>query len=146
MEMKDKPRLAEILGVEVRQKFAIDGFDIIGECWIDEDGFIINNGNGLVPAAVLARIINTPELINRAVNLTPAELAICRALGARWVSRDNSDCTDEWVDVWSARPERKGTVWDAGHEDHLAAVKVGLFPSLRPGDLAEVPEEREAKT
>lgn len=66
--------------------------------------------------------------------LTPAELAICKAVGAKWVSRDKDEY---FVILRSAEPVENGNGCFCTAEDSeswIADVGVGLFPSVKPGD------------
>ncbi len=104
-ESSDKPRLAEVLGVEVGQKWRVvcpeEDIDSV-EVWLNEKGHLI--GETLVAGSViLCAAINHPESIIRAPRLTEPEIAIMRAVGARWASRDDN-WDDGSVDLWGAKP------------------------------------------
>ena len=105
MNKQDKPRLAEVLGVEVGQKWRVvcpeEDINSV-EVWLNEKGHLI--GETLVAGSViLCAAINHPESIIRAPRLTEPEIAIMRAVGAKWVSRDDN-CDDGSVDLWGAKP------------------------------------------
>ena len=72
--------------------------------------------------------------------LTEQELAICKALGARWVSRN--ECNYDNVNLWEIEPTKSVNTsprqYIARNGSLLAAVNVCLFPSLNPGDCINV--------
>lgn len=74
--------------------------------------------------------------------LTEQELAICKALGARWVSRN--ECNYDNVNLWEIEPTKSVNTsprqYIARNGSLLAAVNVCLFPSLNPGDCVNVEE------
>ena len=138
MEKLDKPRLAEVLGVEVGEKFQVSGWeDGNGGYWIDENGDIDNTTHAGISIIMLVDIINHPESIIHLPRLTEAELAICRAVGAKWVSRNQIGANS--LHLWDKKPGGNKNFWN-GDAMSLATVAENLFPSVQPGDLVEVPE------
>lgn len=70
--------------------------------------------------------------------LTEAELAICKAAGAKWVSIDD-DGGD--VELWDEEPYKENGTYNIGYPPSpfgLARIASGLFPSLNPGDCVNV--------
>lgn len=70
--------------------------------------------------------------------LTEAELAICKAVGAKWVSI-NDDGGD--VELWDEEPRKENGTYFIGYPPSpfgLARIASGLFPSLNPGDCVNV--------
>ena len=132
-----KPRLAEVLGVEVGQKWRVvcpeEGINSV-EVWLNEKGRLIGL-NGVVGSILLCAAINHPESIIRAPRLTGAELERCRVYRAKWVSRDKN-CDDGTVDVWSERPLYGEDMYNQTEEGSLIATihDPTLFPSVHPGD------------
>ena len=141
MNESKKPRLAEVLGVEVEEKFYVksykNGLNSVNHL-IDEYGdFVKENSASFGDAALLCFAINHPESIIRAPRLTEPELAICKAVGAKWVSRDGNSVNR--VELWTARPEQSGNCICAGTEDEfIARFNCTLFPSVNKGDCIEV--------
>ena len=150
-EKPAKPRLAEILGVEEDEKWDYPGLygpyrihNGIREA-LSSSGTWYNCGN----EESLTEIINHPEKIIRSPRLTEAELAICKAVGAKWVSKNKYGARR--VTLWDAKP-----IFDEGMfsipEDDEHSVTIGvigrisdvLFPSVKPGDCIEV-EAKNAK-
>lgn len=73
--------------------------------------------------------------------LTEQELAICKAVGAKWVSWDKfhiPELRNGIVDLWECSPHYNGAQYSG--TGLLAKVGIELFPSLNPGDLVNVEE------
>ncbi len=137
VKVPGKPRLADVLGVKVRQKWRVvcpeENIDSV-EVWLNEKGHLI--GETLVAGSViLCAAINHPESIIRAPRLTEPEIAIMRAVGAKWVSRDEG--FDD-VFLWSDRPRRsddnKGYYLSSKLGDRITSIRAQLFPSVKPGE------------
>lgn len=79
---------------------------------------------------------NLPEEwdLSNKKRLTDNELALCRMIGAKWVSRDSSNVLEDNVDFWSDRPTNDNGIFDGVEDVSLAAVKPTLMPSINPGD------------
>lgn len=70
--------------------------------------------------------------------LTEAELAICKAVGTKWVSI-NDDGGD--VELWDEEPYKENGTYFIGYPPSpfgLARIASGLFPSFNPGDCVNV--------
>lgn len=73
--------------------------------------------------------------------LTEQELAICKLVGAKWVSRDGTHPGWENVCLWISKPEyQEKTYCGADLDDDIATFSTDYFPSLEPGDLVNVEE------
>ena len=77
------------------------------------------------------------EVVEVTPRLTEQELAICKALKAKWASKDDSGLSSA---LWNTKPSRMGGVYTASKIGPIARVKTYFFPSLRPGDLVNVEE------
>lgn len=134
-----KPRLAEILGVEVGERFSIryGGINKSG-IYITENGLPLNQDDKLVFCGYICHVINHPESIIRQPRLTPEELAICKAVGAKWVSRNKSP-EDSFVDLWTDKPKNDGEGYR--YANQCGFLKARAFPSVHPGDCLEVPAD-----
>ena len=129
----DKPRLAEVLGVDIGERFAFrDGDKELPGLYVDSDGYIWGNGY-CVSNFVLCSLINHPESIIRAPRLTEPEIAIMRAVGAKWVSLDTSSM-DEAVALWSDKPENDESGDFCSPLSVIAIVTAARFPSVKPGE------------
>ncbi len=136
-----RPRLAEVLGVEVGERFRIG--DIGCDFWIEADGwprselFDRNTSSKWVVNA-----INHPESIINVQRLTEPEIAIMRAVGAKWVSMDTGYSVQ--LSLWSNRPTIVDGCYHGLADDKnygwLGNLNTSLFPSVKPGDCMEVPE------
>ena len=103
-----RPRLAEVLGVEEDEEW--EAYSAVhrihrgkreikrGQDWVQGDN-----------EAFLAVLINNPSQIKRLPRprLTEPEIAIMRAMGAKWVSFDTNSI-DESVMLWSDKPDKDG--------------------------------------
>lgn len=144
---KNKPRLADVLGVEVGEKIkiAIPGKTETGWFQMDKNGCLKDVDNLCDLSGVyLAYAINHPETIIRTPRLTEYELAICKAIGALWLSLDSNE---DFVKAWMDKPGIEGAgdgSWirfnNGGNlYSFIAKIRKDLFPSVHPGDLIEVP-------
>lgn len=87
----DKPRICEVLGVEVGEVFTADTpYGQFKRCVVDEEGQILNTGTN-----VLCYIINHPDRIIRKPHWTEQEVedakAIKRVLKATGIRRNRYD-------------------------------------------------------
>lgn len=66
--------------------------------------------------------------------LTDAEKAICKSVGAKWVSWDEQDGT-YYVSLWIKEPTKLpgGLFWEATPDVRVASVQKALFPSVGRG-------------
>ncbi len=135
MSDEKKPRLAEVLGVDVGERFKMGCFPEL--VYITEDGDLVSTGSGAICSKWMTDAINHPESIIRAPRLTEAEMAICKAVGARWVTRNDTLCSD--VYLWAEKPEKRDNVY-SGEATNLAIVRDELFPSVESGDCIEAEE------
>ncbi len=124
----DKPRLAEVLGVEVGERFRVG--DVGCDFWIEADGWPRSElFDRNASAKWVVNAINHPESIIRLPLLTEPEIAIMRAMGAKWVSRDkNGTCAN----LWESEPHL--TADGYAKAKMIANVFRGRFPSVKPGD------------
>lgn len=126
-----KPRLAEVLGVEVGQKFMFQGRRL----WIDEQG-LMHDYNGYVSGNTVCDAINHPESIIRAPRLTDVEMERCRVYGVKYLARDKGSA---YVTLHAGKP----TVIIPGYygeESYIGHVDATLYPSVKPGDCICVEE------
>lgn len=144
-DVADKPRLCEVLGVDVGRRFKVNtGIeDELPVFYIDGDGSLCRAGNDDRNIGIfwLLLAINHPERIERVPRLTPEEVQRCRAFGAKWVSRDNHR---ETVDLWEEKPRVIPTELKCGtygSAKRCAQTWTEYFPSVRPGQLIQVEDE-----
>lgn len=137
-----KPRLAEILGVEVGEKFRIANCD--GLYCIDGSGYPLATSDKNTDSNVIYAI-NHPESIIRQPRLTAEEAAIFRTLrrcGAEWASRDAHGATKNRVYFWNQKPKAIAaqSCFDGGYCGFICSLPAEALPSVRPGDCLEVPK------
>lgn len=120
MNENKKPRLAEVLGVEVEEKFNIRGH-YYNPYFVDNEGVLID-GRCFAVDTVLSDMINHPELIDRRPHWTEQEVEdaknIIRLLGA------NSYCC--------VTREINGELYLLKHQAHFdMSLPEYIFPSLK---------------
>lgn len=145
-DVPEKPRLCEVLGVDVGERFRVcTGID--GELpvfYIDNDGSLCQAVNGTRNIGIfwLVLAINHPEKIVRQSRLTPEEVQRCKAFGAKWVGRlTGSPPEDFWAMLFSERPRMGEDGPVPEKETYIGAVRPELFPSVGLGDLIQVEDE-----
>ncbi len=139
---KTKPHLAEILGVEAGERFGInvDGKPY-GDFYVDDEGIMWLSDGDLAGYADLCTAINHPEKIVCKPRFTEQELAICRAVGARYVTRSDNTCNNNFVIFWNEKPELHDGLYIGESVNQLAIIfsNSGLFTqSVKPGECIEV--------
>ena len=118
----DKPRICEVLGVEVGQKFTILDTDY----WIEKNGAIFSDGNqrDLVGVNLICDVINHPDRIIRKPRFTEQEVERAKAIRVLY-------------------PNVTGVVLKSSH----IAVSTGmflffaeedLFPSIKPDEIVPI--------
>ena len=133
------PRLAEILGVNAGEKFQIPINGSIATFEITGDGHFETTPPNMVGSTyLLLEAIERPEIIIRQSRITPEELAICKAVGAKWLCMDDAGFK---ADLWNTKPSKtdKG-IYVAFGVDPMARLQPYVFPSLKPGDCINVEE------
>ena len=115
----DKPRICEVLGVEIGERFKFDNFEY--ELTAD-DGmkWYSNCGSGNNGANSLIKIINHPESIIRKPHFTQQEVERAKAIRLIYPTAYRLEEADPLIRVW----DKDGEI--------LAHVDVNLFLSLKP--------------
>ena len=85
------------------------------------------------PLNVVCAITASEWDLKEAPRLTDPEIAIMRAVGAKWVSLDTISI-DEAVALWSDKPENDESGDFCSPLSVIAIVTADLFPSVKPGD------------
>lgn len=83
MENKDKPRICEVLGVEVGEYFKVDFQSATGVLSVDSDGTLRHKDNVRCCEA-LCYMINNPESIHKIPRWTPEEVELAKAIKIVW--------------------------------------------------------------
>ena len=94
------------------------------------------------PLNVVCAITASEWDLKEAPRLTAPEIAVMRAVGAKWVSRDK---TVDWVNLWSQEPVNKYDsgvyIWAPEEESgYIGEVRASLFPSVKPGECIGLEE------
>ena len=127
----DKPRICEVLGVEVNENFKFNDFPF-DECkvyFVGTDGEIRNAKGGSVTGGELCYIINNPDRIIRKPRWTEQEVDMAtllidfRGSGSVTVGR-----------------QVNGPLWWRGENDEHGLLPREFFPSLRPGQSVTLDE------
>lgn len=132
---QDKPRICEVLGVEVGEQFKIHAID--AEYCINEYGemMCVSNGFHLKCGGILETIINRPDHIIRKPQLTEEEIGDAKAIlkffpDVDMIARTAGDLSKEdSPELYAAT--RKGSV---------IFIENNLFPSIRPGQSVMLSE------
>ena len=103
------------------------------------------NGDGCCDNCPFANVIGNCTLrvlpeewdLKDAPRLTESEIAIMRAVGAKWVSRNQIGMNS--LHLWDKRPGGDKNFWN-GDAKSLATVAEFLFPSVKPGKLIKLEE------
>lgn len=84
MENKAKPRICEVLGVEVGELFTADyPYKDLGKIEVREDGTVVC-GTCKVRSNALCYMINHPECIHKVRRWTPEEVELAKAIKIVW--------------------------------------------------------------
>lgn len=146
MSENKKPRLCEVLGVEVNERFDIDAHGMERNFFIGEDGEAHSEYNEETTSRLILEAINNPDKIirkTRKPHLTEPELAICKAAGAKWVSKSICEYA-EILNLWERKPiiDADG-IFCPSSEDEVAIgymIFPEMFLSVKPGDCIRVEE------
>ena len=106
------------------------------------------NGDGCCDECPFANVIGNCTLrvlpeeweLEEVRRLTEPEIAIMRAVGAKWVSRDV--CGSKRIELWDEKPikNKDGAFHPSVGNGSLAIVRESLFPSVNPGECIELEE------
>lgn len=121
----DKPRICEVLGVELKEKFDVGPYK---DSYIDLHGDIRTNIGTLMDSARVCELINHPDRIVRKPRWTEQEVKRAEAILALW---PNATILED------------GRPYDIrvhGKDRLLTSVPLDLFPSLGPGQSVKLSE------
>lgn len=123
MENKAKPRICEVLGVEVREVFTADyPYKDLGKMEVREDGNV-SSGTGKVRSNALCYMINHPECIHKARRWTPEEVELAKTIKLIYPTTK------------SIRGLSQGLIAiKCGCGEFLFPLINHRFPSLKPGE------------
>lgn len=74
--------------------------------------------------------------------LTEREMTLCKASGAKWISRDKRRTSNAFVIIWKNKPvlNGDGLYCKASDDAFIGSLMAEVFPSLEPGDCINVEE------
>lgn len=122
MEKKDKPRICDVLGVEVGEPFKIKGYN--GEYHINDEG-VLKWGRRTSDDAIY-EAINHPDRIIRKPRFTEEEV------------EDAKNIMRFFQTAYSIERYKDSTLGVRSREQFLMNITNSLFPSLRPGQAVRV--------
>lgn len=115
----DKPRICEVLGVEVGQNFKLKGADM--GFYVDRDGIVKREEDDKsVGLPEICMMINLPDQIIRKPRFTEQEVERAKAIKVIYPTAYQLEEADPLIRVW----DKEGKL--------LAHVDVNLFLSLKP--------------
>lgn len=127
----DKPRICEVLGVEVGERFDI-AYSDCNPHYITPEGFLKDKEGDLLGVAVL-NIINHPDRIIRKPRFTQQEVEDAKTFCRMWPGGEIE--FKRYADGRCAMIHIQGSLHGC-----LDLGQVDLFPSLRPGETVKLDE------
>lgn len=130
MSENKTPRLAEVLGVEVGEKFDIDD-DFCNPFYVNEEGYLLDS-SGYRRSDKAVKIINNPDLIQRRPRWTEQEVKDAKNI-IRMFGADNFTHVTKNENGWPVL---------ADDYEECANFTIGLekdiFPSVKPGQTVKL--------
>lgn len=120
-----RPRICEMLGVEVGERF-----NVYGNCldWhVDEKGHVVSDDDKRCVDDVIYLAINHPDCIIRRPRFTQQEVERAKAIKVLYPEADSLDECDPQVKVLNTKFV-------------IATLDTALFPSLCPGETVTLDE------
>lgn len=129
MSENKKPRLAEVLGVEVGEKFEIET-SVRGPFYVNSGGLLLDRDGTDRPALAISAI-NHPEIIKRRPRWTEQDVRDAKTFRRMWPDKeieferaeDNLCCL---------------TIIQGNLHGYLRLSKVDLLPSVKPGQTVKL--------
>ena len=123
-----KPRICEVLGVEIGEKFEIKN-ESGNPYHIIQEGYLCDK-NGWVTSSLILDIINEPEKIVKLTQWTDQEVqdakTILRMFGVDNFTHVTKD-PDGWPSIMDGDGKDPNTGWC------MIGMEKDMFPSLKPG-------------
>lgn len=125
----NKPRICEVLGMEVNQNFQFNDFpfDEVKSYFIGTDGEIRNVHGGEVASSELCYIINHPDCIIREPRWTEQEVERAKAIKMLYSEAESIEMYGFGIRVFNRKLV-------------IATLDPSLFPSLRPNEIITLDE------
>lgn len=128
MENKAKPRICEVLGVEVGELFTADyPYKDLGKMEVREDGNI-DCVTGQVRSNALCYMINHPECVCKIRHWTPEEVELAKAIKVVWSSAYALEYKSELSDLYILIRCRINGL------EIIENIEALRFPSLKRGE------------
>ena len=132
-EKTTKPRICEVLGVEVGQEFVVDG--MVGSFWVTESGMLRCDDGDL--KTCVPTMINYPEKISVIPKWTNQEVQDAKTI-LRMFGADNfthvTKNQDGWPSIMDGDGKDPNTGWCS------IGMEKDMFPSLKPGQTITLSE------
>ena len=123
----DKPRICEVLGVEVDEEFTIGEnqyfIDKSGDMWC-----VTKNGEKLKCSTAICCAINHPDRIIRKSRFSGQEVERAKAIKLLYKDAEKIQECDPVAKILN------------NYDSVIAQVDTGIFPSLRPGETVTLDE------
>ena len=120
----DKPRICEVLGVEIGERFSVKNQRRGALLYVDEDGWVKYEEDEKLSSSAVQLAINHPEYIIRKPHFTQQEVE-----DAKTIVRIHADAT---------HLERDSTGGNALRlcffERNSRQINIHMFPSIKPGE------------
>ena len=125
----NKPRICEVLGMEVNQNFQFNDFpfDEVKSYFIGTDGEIRNVHGGEVASSELCYIINHPDCIIRKPHWTEQEVERAKAIKMLYSEAESIEMYGFGIRVFNRKLV-------------IATLDPSLFPSLRQNEIITLDE------
>ena len=114
----DKPRICEVLGVEVREEF---DFCMFSGLYVDEAGYVRLNEGAIIESTILCLLINEPDSIIRKPRWTEQEVERAKAIKLIYPAAYRLEEVDPLILVW----DKEGEL--------LSYLDAALFLSIQTG-------------
>lgn len=122
-----KPRICEVLGVEVRERFDTECYK---DAFIERDGTVRTNFRCLMDSDRVCEIINHPDRIIRKPRFTEDEITFARYIKSGCMTNATIERTEGNYLIWKTEDTEEEKM------EHLLPYK--LFPSIRPGQSVRI--------
>ena len=126
----DKPRICDVLGVDVGEPFGFNDFpfDEPKEFMVNENGEIRPNGDGCITPSEICYIINNADCILHKPRFTEQEVERAKAIRLLYKDAEKIQECDPVAKILN------------NYDSVIAQVDTGIFPSLRPGETVTLDE------
>ena len=133
MSENKKPRIAEILGVEVGERFSLMGFQPHVEFWIKSDGTFETKPPRIPNStAAVLRAIEQPCFVIRKPRWTKNEIRMAKAIKAIWPEAEDIRARNGTTGAIEYRVCAGRVV--------LGVIYAGYFPTMRCGEDYSIDE------